>query len=70
MKTILVILTSKKAKNDFYDLEIGMTDNKNAVKPPFSPFWGYGRHDIDIQEKSQSLGSLWSLFLGVIAIFW
>ena len=64
----------KGKKKQFLDPEIGTADNKNAVKTPFfailSPQKDMGGFVIDIQEKSQSLGSLGSLFLGVIAIFW
>ena len=35
-----------------------------------SPEKGMGGFVIDMKEKSQSLGSLGSLFLGVITIFW
>ena len=63
----------KGQKTEFYDLEIGTADDKNAIKTPFftilSPQKGMGGFVIDIQEKSRSLGSLGSLFFGVIGIF-
>ena len=55
------------------DQEIVTADNKNAIQPPFSailsPQKGIGGFVKDIWEKSESLGILGSLFLGVIAIF-
>ena len=56
----------KRLKTEFLDPEIGTADNKNAIKTPFhailSPKKGMGGFVIDIQEKSQSLGSFRSLF--------
>ena len=55
----------KKPKNNFLDLDFDSQDDKNTGNPKRVD----GGFSMDILEKSQNLGSLGSLILGVIAIF-
>ena len=63
----------KKAKNEFYDLEIVSVDNKNAIETPFlavsSPQKGMRGIPIGFWEKSNFFGSIGSLKGAKIAIF-
>ena len=62
---ILVILASKKAKNEFYDPEIVTADDKNAIETPFFPILstqkGMTGIPIGFWEKSNFFGSIRSL---------